>query len=122
MSPLRCRLRPAHIDVTHVVVKRAPPTSRHGLFVRVYPDGTIAELLLHHPTGTMRMLFDIGEVLARFEDEIVYVDGTTAVATGDGLPERSPLPPGFNFAEWLQARLLAMLTLAEEVAAGTRAP
>lgn len=64
----------------------------------------------------MRMLLDIGEVLARFEDEIVYVDGTTAIATGAGPPERSPLPPDFNLAEWLQARLLAMLTLAEEVA------
>jgi hypothetical protein len=112
MSKLRCGLLPAHIDVAHVIVKRAPPTTRHGLFLRLHQDGTIAEIMLHHETGQVRMLLDIGEVLARFDTEIIYIDGTTAMATGQGLPERHPLPPGFNLAEWLESRLLVLFGFA----------
>jgi hypothetical protein len=112
---LRCRLVPAHLDVPSVVVKRAPPaSSTRGLFVRLHPDQTIAELWCLHPTGTVRMWCDVGEVLCRFNDDVIYIDGTRGtVVPGQGLPTRTPLPPGFSVAAWLQERLQVIMMLSE---------
>jgi hypothetical protein len=114
-SSLRCRLVPAHLDVPAVVVKRAPPSSSRGLFVRLHPDKTIAELWCLHPTGTVRMWCDVGEVLCRFDDDVIYVDGTRGtVVAGQGLPARVPLPRDFSLASWLHDRLQVIMLLATE--------
>ena len=116
MSQLRVRLLPAHLDVPHTVVKRAPPADKTGFFVRLHTDHTVAELILQHPEHQAHMRFDIGAVLCRFNDEILYVDNTMAVATGEGLPVRQPVPVGFNVGEWIETRLLVVLGLARDLA------
>jgi hypothetical protein len=114
MASLRCRLLPAHLDVPHTVVKRAPPSSSLGVFVKLHPDQTLAELWFQHPTRTVRMWFDVGDVLCRFDDEVIYTDGTAGVVVpGAGLPERTPLPRDFSLATWLQERLQVIMMLAE---------
>jgi hypothetical protein len=60
------------------------------------------------------MWFDVGEVLCRFDDEVIYVDGTSGtVVPGQGLPPRTPLPRDFSVAAWLQERLQVIMMLAE---------
>lgn len=116
MNPLRVRLLPAHLDVPYTVVKRAPPADKTGLFVRLHTNQTVAEVFLQHPEHQAHLRFDIGAVLCRFNDEMLYVDGTMAVAEGDGLPERHPVPPGFHVGEWIETRLMVVLGLARDLA------
>jgi ring-1,2-phenylacetyl-CoA epoxidase subunit PaaE len=124
--------------VTLVTVNRSPASSMfhgelqdlkdrylgrltlHALYTREQADTPAAEGRLDAPrlAQLLRLAGGAAGVSAafvcgpaRFNDEIVYQDGTAAVAAGQGLPARHPLPADFNLATWLQTRLEVLFAL-----------